>query len=383
MPDLTQILGMLERDDALELEEHNDTWPSIDDGETVVEVDHNSLFPNTRPQRDGADFDLYGDEWEIPWEDAEAIVGEGAPATSSAPPEWDVWAWYQPIHYFGADWGIYIRESALLECARRIARTASIPATGHHVMNLAKAMIRAAFSTLFLHEQYHHKTESLALRLHVVEQRPVYPNYHVNVYRATRGTKDQIEEGLANADSWFRVARSPYSTWTGATVNAATRLYLERSFAAAPPGYSNAAYLLSPADFDAEQRQLFAQVQEGITPRRATLGDFDVATHLNRSLFSVKQRIWTIVPSGARSILPTHPAVAPLETRSLQRYIKRAGWTEVPGGGKGSHRKFRGSDGKAIILPDRKDVPLPVLKSTAEALGVTVRRLEDLVGGAR
>src|SRR6059058_334956 len=101
MPDLTQILGMLERDGALELEEHDDTWPSIDDGETVFEVDHGALFPRSRPQRDGADFDLYGDEWEIPWEDADGIVGEGPAARSSAaPPEWDIWAWYQPIHHF-------------------------------------------------------------------------------------------------------------------------------------------------------------------------------------------------------------------------------------------------------------------------------------------
>ena len=286
-------------------------------------------------------------------------------------------------HFFGPAWGIYIRETGLIECARRISR--ALPpglATTYSRGVLAKAIVRAAFSALYLHEQYHHKTESAALRMHVVERRAIYPDYHRNVYRSTAGTKDQIEEGLANADSWYRITENAYTKWTGKTVTRATREYLERSFLTAPPGYANAAALLAKPDFEVEQQLLFSQVQEGFAPTRTTPSEFSIATHLNHSLFSISQRIWTIVPSGGRSILPSHPAIAPLTTSRLERLIKRNGWEEIPGAGKGSHRKFRNPDGRMIILPDTKDASRPVLKTTADALGVKVRELEELARSA-
>jgi predicted RNA binding protein YcfA (HicA-like mRNA interferase family) len=242
---------------------------------------------------------------------------------------------------------------------------------------LAKALVRSAFAVLFLHEQYHHKTESLALRMHVVERRPIYQAYHRLVYRATAGSRDQIEEGLANADSWQRITAQPYAQWMGSTVTRSVRAYLEHSFRVAPPGYANAASLLSKADFEAEQQVLFAQVQEGLAPTRGTMSEFGIATHLNHSLFSLSQRIWTIGPAGGRSILPSHPLIAPLATSDLERLLRRKGFSEVPGGGKGSHRKFRNQGGQMIILPHAKDVSLPVLRTTAEALGMTVHGLRD------
>jgi predicted RNA binding protein YcfA (HicA-like mRNA interferase family) len=379
MPDLARILDLLERDDALHLAErlNEPSWPDIDENEAVFEVDYGRLFPTRRPtDRGQQDFELFGDDWELP-EDQAGSVLEGPNASGAGqPPEWDVWAWYQPIHFFGPDWGIFIRETGLAECARRIAAFLP-PGTGgwRGPSLLAKSVLRASFAALFLHEQYHHKTESLALRMHVVERRPIYPSYHRAVYRATAGTKNQIEEGLANADSWYRVGDDPYGRWTGATVTATTRRYLERSFSVAPPGYANAADLLGRADFEDEQQRLFTLVQEGLAPRRTTPSEFGIATHLNHSLFRVNQRIWTVVPAGARTMLPTHPGVAPLATRQLERFIKSEGWREVPGGGKGSHRKFRDVHGRMIVLPNSKDVSLTVLRTTAEALGLPLRDL--------
>jgi predicted RNA binding protein YcfA (HicA-like mRNA interferase family) len=387
MPDVDQILGMLDRDQALELGPANlyegaaGAWPVIGGDETMLDVDYGRLFPGRRPgDRGQADFELYGDHWDLTDEDAASIADEiGLDPSESRFPEWDVWAWYQPIHFFGPDWGIYIRETGLIECAQRIAR--SLPAGlrgAYRVSLLAKSLVRAAFSALFLHEQYHHKTESLALRLHVVERRPIYPAYHRLAYTATAGTRDQIEEGLANADSWERIDEDAYVRWTGLTVTRTAREYLARSFQTAPPGYANAARLLTKPDFDAEQQLLFTRVQEGLAPTRRATSDFGVATHLNQSLFRVSQRIWTIIPAGGRSILPTRPSIAPLKTARLERVIRHDGWEEVPGSGKGSHRKFRDSNGRMIILPKSKDVSMTVLKTTATALGVSVRRLSSL-----
>lgn len=386
MPDLSVILNMLDRDEALDLsaqdlDRDDPIWPTTDD-QQVFEVDYQRLFPTARPTDRGfQDFEVYGDDWYVDEEIVDEVVGGmGSAPGESEPPEWDVWAWYQPIHYFGPAWGIFIKEDALRLLARRIGHRLPAHLRSSRDPLLAKALIRAGFAALFLHEQYHHKTESAALRMHVIERRPVYPDYHVGVYRHFVGTDDQIEEGLANADSWRRLGEPAYRRWTGSTVHRTTRDYLSDAFHAAPPGYRNATRLLDGESFQAEQYELFAQVQEGVSHRRSYVSEFGIATHVNHSLFAVNQRIWTVVPSGSVSILPTHPAVAPLATADLERYIRRQGWKEVPHGGKGGHRKYRNSAGQMIILRQEKDVSLPVLKSTAGTLGISVYELKELAG---
>jgi predicted RNA binding protein YcfA (HicA-like mRNA interferase family) len=386
MPDIGRIIDFIDRSEALALPgdsfspvDHTSSWPKLGRRETILEVDYSRLFPRARPtDRGERDFHLYGDDWELSEEATRSILHEPG---SLGPPEWDVWAWYQPIYFFGSQWGIYIRESGLVECARRIGQflPPDLPGAARPDL-LAKALVRAAFAALFLHEQYHHKTESLGIRLHVVERHAVYPVYHSSVYRATKGTDDQLEEGLANADSWFRITDPTYARWAGRTIASTARDYLEESFWTAPPGYRNARHLLFSADFEAEQHRLFAEVQEGPTPTRTTPSEFGIATHLNHSLFNVTQRIWTLVPRGAHSILPTQPLIAPLETRTLERYIEREGWRKAPQRGDGSHSMFGDSSGRMITLPKSKDVSLPVLKTTAATLGLSMHELKSRAG---
>ena len=159
MPDLGRILDMLDRDDALELDAQADRpgdsgdslWPTIEDGDEVLEVDYARLFPTSRPTDRGYDdFEVYGDEWFLSEDDVGEILGEvGRDPGESTPPGWDVWAWYQPIHYFGPDWGIYIREAGLMECARRIGRSLPPGLAGRASPLLGKAVVRAAFAALF------------------------------------------------------------------------------------------------------------------------------------------------------------------------------------------------------------------------------------------
>src|SRR4051812_43882787 len=121
MPVIGEILDLLDRSEALELDTPatEPWWPQIDDTDQVVEVDFQRLFQR-RAANDGLDFELYGDDWELGPDDAMEVsedVGAGGAAT---PPEWDIWAWYQPIHFYGPDWGVFIKEWALREAARRI-----------------------------------------------------------------------------------------------------------------------------------------------------------------------------------------------------------------------------------------------------------------------
>ena len=87
--------------------------------------------------------------------------------------------------------------------ALRVARF--IPKPARPSVGLARALVRASTYAYFLHEQYHHKVESLAIRLEVIERLPIYTRYDYKVYLPARGTDDQLEEALANASVYRRL----------------------------------------------------------------------------------------------------------------------------------------------------------------------------------
>jgi predicted RNA binding protein YcfA (HicA-like mRNA interferase family) len=239
-------------------------------------------------------------------------------------------------------------------------------------------LLRAAFVYVYLHEQYHHKIESLAIRLHVAERRPVYPDFKLKVSNVVAGSEDDLHEALANADAWHRLGQAPYSGWFASDERQVIRDWLEDVFVHSPPGYNRAVEFLRKVPFDAGEQFLSAQVQEArVVPGRAYPEEFGIATHLTQALFNLKQNVWTLVPAGEEPILPTISGVFPLATAKLERYIKRQGWREASGAGKGSHTKYR-HDGQMIILPHAKDVSRTVLSSTAHTLGYKIHELIEL-----
>jgi predicted RNA binding protein YcfA (HicA-like mRNA interferase family) len=283
-----------------------------------------------------------------------------------------VCAWYQPIHFHGLDWGIFVKEDCLLRLAIEISLYVPFrPRTPYELRRLAKAVIRAGFSSLFLHEQFHHKTESHALRLHVVERTPRYVPYFRGVYDPLRAASsdDLHEEALANADSYLRLSDAPYANWLGKTVVQATRTYLEARFPHDPPGYRRAIGLLTTADFDQLEFLLKSQVQEGVIVPFRSPGDWLMAPRINQSFFSCRSDIWTIVRPGARRILPTSTPYPSVSTTSMLKALKEVGYERTTGG-KGSHVKLVGKELPTLILPGgRKDLSPVVLRNIAKALG--------------
>lgn len=374
MPELFEIVDLLERNEALSLDDPAQPWPGLDVDEEVdvLEVDWRRLFPGRVRDRGNADWELYGDDdWSLPGAAIDRILsGEdlGAGATVRVP-GWDVCAWYQPIHFHGFDWGIYIYDHCILDIAASVyLRLGSPPLT----MPLAKTLVRAGFAALFLHEQYHHKVESAAIRMLVVQQSDAYLRYMARVYMPSDGTDDQIEEGLANADSWFRVADEPYSVWLGKAVRTALQEYLRDCFRVAPPGYRLAGRIIDDQRYYADQSELLARLQEGtLHPKRPVPWDFMIATHLTHSLFSVRQDLWSITTRGSSPLLPTKGASLPqVSTRNVERVLTDRGWVKAKGRGKGSHRVYRDGGARTVVLPDRKDLSPAVLRNTAKALGL-------------
>jgi predicted RNA binding protein YcfA (HicA-like mRNA interferase family) len=373
MADLGKILDILAHGDALSL-------------------DDRTLIPE-RPRTEGQDLHpvdvegLMGEEIDhAEWNDFDPDVVDRVLSGDSrlrdragAVPAIEVLAWYQPIHFFGNQWGIFIREEGLLDLAADLAasRPSNLQRSNPHADFWF--LVRSAFSFLFLHEQYHHKIESAAIRMHITEQRPVYPRYARAIWPAVGGTNRDLEEALANADAHYRFGtQKPYSNFARGRERAYVRDWMEDLFANSPPGYKRALNYLRRSSFDPAEGLLLGQVQEATeTPRRRSTDDFMQAEHLTHSLFNLKQNVWTLVPKGARSILPSKDLIPGLTRIRLERFLRKTGWEETALG-KGSHSVWRRDGSGMITLPHQKDLSKTVLKSTAKTLGMTVHDLAHL-----
>lgn len=297
----------------------------------------------------------------------------------------DEWAWYQPIHYHADRWGIMIREEAIAGLARFLdlrlperIRMKFSPADLHYRLG------RAAFFVYFLHEQFHHKIESLAFRLQVVMDRAVYHPYLTKVYDEAVGTDDLLEEALAHADIYLRIGTSPYSKILGPDLVDFVRQILEEIYPYEPEGYQRAVEFLDRRDFEAGENLLQCQVKEAsLTPKQSPQ-DWNVAPRMTQSMFQIRQQIFLVVPKGATPrisgrILRAHSC----SSREMIRLLKRWGFEMIPGG-KGSHLKMRGPNGKQATVPGAKSRLSPnVAKQLLSLLGpFSLSDLPALLSGA-
>ena len=372
MPTIDQAVDFLIKNNALELGES--PWPTYDDTEDVFEIDWRRLLL-LRPQNLDNGFP-YDDDWnpEISEEELNQLrqdLGAGPPDVGP-PSQWDICAWYQPIHFFGHDWGIFIKEDCVLRAAMMIARFVS--RTVVHVARPEmwfKALYRAATYVYFLHEQYHHKIESLGFRLHVVTRKSAFLPYHKTIYAPAKGTDHQLEEALANADCYHRLNNKPYAVWLTPHVVRAAKAYLKWQFPRDPPSYQRAVHYLDSPSFQAGENTLQTQIKEAsLTPGQPT-GEWDLAPRMTQSFFSVISNIWTVIPAGSKPRLPVS-AVAPVRTCSTKEMIeiyKNAGY-QLVSGGKGSHVKLKKAGAPMVILPgNRRELSPGVAKTALRALG--------------
>jgi hypothetical protein len=230
-----------------------------------------------------------------------------------------------------------------------------------------------AFASLFLHEAYHHKTESFAIRLDITERTPRYRNYWAKVYEPASRPRGggPLEEALANADSFRRLNEPAHARSVPRDLVRSTRDYLTWRFPFDPPGYSAAhSFLGNEANFDG-QNLLKSQVQEGIAKPFRTVDQWRMAPNMNESLFGLSSDIWVLVRKGGVPTLPTFPLYRPVPSLKLEKALRISyGYSRVKGGGKGSHVKLKAPGYPTLILPgDRKDLSPVVLKGVAADLG--------------
>ena len=287
----------------------------------------------------------------------------------------DALAWYTPIHYFGLGAAIFIREEAVFDVAAAIVNRLD-PSERDQDENLNGAF-RAAMSVLYLHEAFHHKIESFAIRLEIVERSRRYLPYSRGVYipLIQQQSDDVLEETLACAEMYRRFnSEALYRRGVPAVVRKATLWMLRDWYVKLPPSYRRAGHYLRDAPFDYALKTLASQVQEASLDPNRLPEEWNLAPHLHRGLFDCQRITHVVVPIGQRPLLPWighAPALPSVSIRKALRSLEKQGWKTIANRGKGSHIRMELFGRPPLTIPANRESLSPVvIKSIASALGV-------------
>jgi len=367
----------------------NNQWPWPDYGEAdIIEVDWKRLFPDKNSRENT------NNPWHFPQKILPEMLNKldnfaGLDSidldTKDNDPKFDTCAWYQPIHYFEHDWGIFIKEECIKNLmfliVRKINRSSYILLTYDQKIKLLESLFRASTFVYFIHEHYHHKIECLGFRLHVANRTSSYIPYHQNVYFPSLGTDGLLEESLANAYMFLRLNTAPYFSLLGNEVVQATKEYLKWHFDySSPPGYRMAKNYLNKKLFNIGENILKAQVNEGkIYPSRPP-SDWNLAPHMTTPFFNINQCVSVLVPSGTTPIIPAKILnYGTCSSAQLVKIAEQHGYTKTKGG-KGSHIKLIKPNSNMIIIPgNRGGLRITALKNTLTTLGIKYSNLRDFL----
>jgi hypothetical protein len=300
------------------------------------------------------------------------------------PPE-PACAWYCPLHFFGHGWGIYIREHCLLSAVVDIAAFVDWSRVRLTADATLRQLLRSAFYAVFLHEQFHHKVESLGLRLLVATDSDKYRPYKAKVYRSTYLTSNCLEESLANAESLRRLDEPRYVQRIDVAIRAGLKDFLRAAIASQPAGYAEGLKFVREADYRAGLYRLQSQILGASLTPRTPDASWSVAPNMITALADIGDNIYVVLPKGARPIFaPTW--VDPGSTVSTKAMVgaltRHYGYRPSPGG-KGSHVKLSKPGAPTIVLPGNRPVLSPgVVKQTLKTLGgYPISRLPEVLDG--
>lgn len=363
----------------------------IEEGESVYTTTIEDIFREQEKGDDGilGSNDRRIQEW---WQEIGRIRNEGIPRqlsqsikpVSIAPPESHC-AWYCPIHFFGHGWGIYVREDCILSHTKDIATFIDWRGVHASPSSIARQLLRSAFYVLFLHEQFHHKVESLGLRLLVTTGTDRYRPYKSKVYRSTYLTSACLEESLANAESFRRLNEQRYTRRVDKPIRDGLRNYLRATMPWQPPGYAEGVNYLSETNYRTGLYKLQSQALDGLLIPATPINNWAAAPNMITALADITENIYVILPKGAGPIFSS-ASVDPRTTVSTNvltsALAKHYGYEHVTGG-KGSHIKLKKPGSPTIILPGNRSVLSPgVVKHALDAIGgYPISRLPDLLEG--
>lgn len=277
----------------------------------------------------------------------------------------DALAWYLPFHYYGPDWGIYIKEAEVLNIAAMIKKRLG---GGPSDWREAQQLCRVALSALYLHEAFHHKIESFATRLEISRLSPVYLRYDELVFRPLLGTDDVLEEAIACFEMHSRLRNEKsFHGNVRAAVKSAALDFIQDWTLALPPGYRRGTDRRLPGELGA----LMSQVAHGSQSLKQNPDDWGVASQMIRGLFNKNLVAHVVVPVGTTPVIPWLDAArfVSISTRELERHITRdVGYSFERQ--TGSHKYYYCPNRPRIQIPENRESLAPRdLRRAAETLG--------------
>jgi predicted RNA binding protein YcfA (HicA-like mRNA interferase family) len=376
-----QLTNTLDSMDLLDLGAPG-PWDGDLDGHDVADIEWDQILESeTRIDR-RSEINQSDGQVET-WERVAAEISRRSVGSRTPPPPTsvDALAWYAPIHRFGLNWGVYIYEESVFMIAGQIATYLK---PGRVVdARIARQLMRMSLSVLYLHEAFHHKVESFAIRAEVARRQKIYVPYNENVYLQLINTDELMEEALACTEMYTRLREPTFRKGVSAEVFHATRSMLEDWIPTLPPGYRMGLGVLQVSTFEETRDGLLGQINDGSIDGAQRWEEWKLASHMTRALFSWKEIAYVLIPKGQTSLVPWFSkGVNPLSisSRDLEKLIRKYGYSEISGG-KGSHRKYDHDTLPRIILPNSREALSPeVLRSVSRALGLgSIRDLGALV----
>ena len=376
-----QLINTLDSMDLLDLGAPG-PWDGDLDGHDIADIEWDQILKSdTRVDR-GSEINQ-SDGQEDSWERVAAEISRRSVGSRTPPPPTsvDALAWYAPIHRFGLNWGVYIYEESVFKIAGQIA---TYLRPGRVIdARIARQLIRMSLSVLYLHEAFHHKIESFAIRAEVVSRQKKYVPYNENVFLPLINTDELMEEALACTEMYTRLKEPTFRKGVSTEIFHATRSVLEDWIPTLPPGYRMGLGVLQVSTFEDERNGLLSQINEGDISPTQHWEEWKIAPQMTRALFSWKEIAYVLIPKGQTSLVPWFSEgvnLLSISSRDLEKLIKKFGYSETSGG-KGSHRKYVHDTLPKIILPNSRESLSPgVLRSVSQALGVgSIRDLGALV----
>jgi predicted RNA binding protein YcfA (HicA-like mRNA interferase family) len=289
------------------------------------------------------------------------------------------------MHFFGHGWGIYIREDCVLSAAMDIAVFVDWSRVRLSSTAIARQLLRSAFYGFFLHEQFHHKVESLGLRLVVSTDSDRYRRYKAKVYRPHFGKSDCLEESLANAESLRRLDEPRYVQRIDPAIRAGLRKFLRFTIALQPPGYREGLNYVRDEDYRAGLYKLQSQILDASLTPRTPAASWSAAPKMITAVADISDSIYVVLPKGSTAIF-TPTWVDPGATVSTKDVVgaltTHYGYRQVAGG-KGSHVKLKKAGAPTVTLAGNRPVLSPgLVKHALDALGgYPISRVPDLLSG--
>ncbi len=293
------------------------------------------------------------------------------------PGEFESCAWYSPVHYFGANWGIYIRENCIRHLIKDFLNYSLDWKTVTHLSNdeVVLQAKTACFLHVYFHEQFHHKIESLGFRALMLSEKDRYMRYKDQVYSRTFLTAECLEESLANADAYMRFQEQRIRKSLDPNIIDAIKLFSILQMSLSPPGYAEGKHYLTKGRFNSGLNQLQSQfVEAKISPTKIKNDMWRLAPQLTRGMKNIRAKIYTIVDRGSPSIFgPTFHPKYTASSKKISIAISRYYGFIKKKGGKGSHEKYEGHDFKGqrtiLTIPGRREsLSIGVIKHVVEAI---------------